>query len=87
MSDMTLVQNLLGRTGLSVTKLGYGAMEVRGPRIWGGRAIEDAEAEQIMNAVVGHGITFIDTANDYERSEEYLGRFRSHRRDEFMTDQ
>jgi hypothetical protein len=30
MGDMTLPQNSLGRTGLLVTKLGYGAMEVRG---------------------------------------------------------
>jgi aryl-alcohol dehydrogenase-like predicted oxidoreductase len=84
MSDMTLPQNSLGRTGLSVTKLGYGAMEVRGPRIWRGRPIEDGEAEQILNAVVDNGITFIDTANDYGRSEEYIGRFLSHRRDEFV---
>lgn len=84
MSDMKLPQNLLGRTGLSVTKLGYGAMEVRGSRIWGGRPIEDREAETILNAVVDHGINFIDTANDYGRSEEYIGRFLSHRRDEFV---
>ena len=81
---MTLSQNSLGRTGLSVTTLGYGAMEVRGPRIWGGRPIEDADAEQILNAVVDNGITFIDTANDYGRSEEYIGRFLSHRRNEFV---
>lgn len=84
MGDVQLPQNLLGRTGLSVTKLGYGAMEVRGSRIWGGRAIEDTEAETILNAVVDEGITFIDTANDYGRSEEYLGRYLSHRRDEFV---
>ena len=84
MGDMALPHNSLGRTGLSVTKLGYGAMEVRGARIWGGRPIEDAEAEQILNAVVDHGITFIDTANDYGRSEEYIGRLLSHRRDEFV---
>jgi aryl-alcohol dehydrogenase-like predicted oxidoreductase len=30
-SAMVLPQNLFGRTGLSVTRLGYGAMEVRGP--------------------------------------------------------
>jgi aryl-alcohol dehydrogenase-like predicted oxidoreductase len=83
-SDITLPENSLGRTGLSVTKLGYGAMEVRGPRIWGGRPIEDAEAEQILNSVVDNGINFIDTANDYGRSEEYIGRFLSHRRDEFI---
>ena len=84
MGDMTLPQNALGRTGLSVTKLGYGAMEVRGSRIWGGRPIEDAEAETILGAVVDNGITFIDTANDYGRSEEYIGRYLSHRRDEFI---
>jgi aryl-alcohol dehydrogenase-like predicted oxidoreductase len=84
MSNVTLPQNALGRTGLSVTKLGYGAMEVRGSRIWGGRPIEDAEAEKILNAVLDNGITFIDTANDYGRSEEYIGRFLSHRRHEFV---
>jgi aryl-alcohol dehydrogenase-like predicted oxidoreductase len=83
-SDATLPQNPLGRTGLPVTKLGYGAMEVRGSRIWGGRPIEDADAETILNAVVDHGITFLDTANDYGRSEEYIGRFLAHRRDEFV---
>ena len=84
MTELTLPQNSLGRTGVSVTKLGYGAMEVRGPRIWGGRPIEDGEAEQILNAVLDNGITFIDTANDYGRSEEYIGRFVSQRRDEFV---
>ena len=78
MSETSLPQSSLGRTGLSVTKLGYGAMEVRGPRIWRGRPVEDAEADQILNAVVDNGITFIDTANDYGRSEEYIGRFLSH---------
>ena len=29
-----------------------------------------------MNAVIDNGINFIDTANDYGRSEEYIGRFR-----------
>ena len=84
MSDLELPKSVLGRTGLSVTTLGYGAMEVRGSRIWGGRPIEDAEAEQILNAVVDNGINFIDTANDYGRSEEYIGRFLSRRRDEFV---
>lgn len=74
----------LGRTGLNVTKLGYGAMEVRGTRIWGGRPITDEEAGTILNAVLDCGINFIDTANDYGRSEEYIGRFLANRRDEFV---
>src|SRR5687767_15150979 len=32
-----------GRTGLEVTALGYGAMEIRGPRIWSGRELTDAQ--------------------------------------------
>ncbi len=84
MTNTTQPQSTLGRTGLQVTKLGYGAMEVRGSRIWGGRPVEDSEAESILNAVVDSGITFIDTANDYGKSEEYIGRFLSHRRDEFI---
>lgn len=73
----------LGRTGLEVTRLGYGAMEVRGTRIWNGRPVTDEEAETILNAVLDQGINFIDTANDYGRSEEYIGRFLSRRRSEF----
>ncbi|BCM94408.1 aldo-keto reductase YhdN [Abditibacteriota bacterium] len=82
--NTSLPQRTLGRTGLSVSQLGYGAMEVRGPRIWGGRPVTESEAETILNAVVDAGITFIDTANDYGRSEEFIGRFLSHRRDEFV---
>ena len=80
----TLPQGTLGRTGLKVTKLGHGAMEIRGSRIWGGRAVEDAEAETILNAVLDEGINFIDTANDYGKSEEYIGRYISQRRDEYV---
>jgi aryl-alcohol dehydrogenase-like predicted oxidoreductase len=84
MSETTLPVNRLGRTGLEVTALGYGAMEVRGSRIWGGRHLEDSQAETILNAVLDNGITFVDTANDYGRSEEYIGRYISHRRDEYV---
>ena len=81
---MSIPTNTFGRTGLNVTKLGYGAMEVRGTRIWGGRPVADDEADTILNAVLDSGITFVDTANDYGRSEEYIGKFISHRRSEFV---
>ena len=80
----SLPTRTLGRTGLAVTQLGYGAMEVRGTRIWGGRPVTDEEAGRILNAVLDSGITFLDTANDYGRSEEYIGRFLSGRRSEFI---
>ncbi|WP_248927113.1 aldo/keto reductase [Paenibacillus hamazuiensis] len=74
----------LGRTGLRVTKLGFGAMEIRGPRVWKGRPVEDSEAERILHAVLDAGINFIDTSYDYGRSEELIGRFISGRRNEFF---
>lgn len=80
---MALLKKTLGRTGLSVTQLGYGAMEVRGSRIWGGRPVTEEQAETILNAVLDAGINFIDTANDYGRSEEFIGKYISRRRSEY----
>ena len=73
----------LGSTGLDVTLLGYGAAELRGPRSWGGRQITDAEAERILNEVLDAGINLVDTAPDYGLSETFIGRYISHRRDEY----
>ncbi|MAS38269.1 MAG: aldo/keto reductase [Anaerolineaceae bacterium] len=58
-------------------------MEVRGKRIWGGRPCTDEQADTILNAVVDAGINFIDTANDYGKSEMYIGQFLADRRDEY----
>lgn len=72
----------LGRTGLEVTTLGFGAMELRGaPR---GPEISDEQAKDVLNAVLDSGINFIDTSPDYGRSEELIGRFISHRRSEYF---
>jgi aryl-alcohol dehydrogenase-like predicted oxidoreductase len=71
----------LGRTGLQVTMLGYGAMELRGtPR---GRDTTEAQAETILNSVLDAGINYIDTSIDYGLSEERIGRYISHRRSEY----
>src|ERR1700747_3285691 len=77
-----LPRRQLGRTGLQVTMLGYGAMELRGaPRA---RDITDNQAETILNAVSHSGITYIDTSVDYGLSEERIGRYISHRRDNYF---
>jgi aryl-alcohol dehydrogenase-like predicted oxidoreductase len=71
----------LGRTGLQVTMLGYGAMELRGaPR---GRDVTEAQADTILNAVLDAGINYIDTSIDYGLSEERIGRYIAARRSEF----
>ncbi|HMN61275.1 MAG TPA: aldo/keto reductase, partial [Anaerolinea sp.] len=80
----TIPTAVLGRTGLKVTRLGFGAMEVRGSRIWGGRPVTGEQARTILNAVLDQGINFIDTANDYGRSEEFIGEYIAHRRGEYI---
>jgi len=82
---MSLLKKRLGRTGLEVTQLSFGAMEVRGNRIWNGRPCTDEQAETILNAVIDADINFIDTANDYGKSEMYIGQYLSKRRDKFYV--
>jgi aryl-alcohol dehydrogenase-like predicted oxidoreductase len=79
---MTIETRPLGRTGADVTILGYGAMELRGQPH--GPAIEDDEAGRLLNQVLDGGITLIDTSIDYGRSEELIGRYLGHRRDEYF---
>ena len=72
----------LGRTGLEVGRLGFGAMEFRGePR---GRATTDGEAGEVLNNVLAAGINYVDTANDYGLSEERIGRSIASRRSEYF---
>jgi aryl-alcohol dehydrogenase-like predicted oxidoreductase len=77
----SLPTSTLGRTGLEVTRLGYGAMEIRdSPR---GRGTSEDEAKAVLNAVLDAGVNYIDTSIDYGRSEEFIGKYVSGRRDEF----
>ncbi|MXY45122.1 MAG: aldo/keto reductase [Dehalococcoidia bacterium] len=56
---------VLGRTGLEVTRLGYGA----GHR----KPMTEEENRAMVRRVVDSGISLIDTANDYGNSEEMIG--------------
>jgi aryl-alcohol dehydrogenase-like predicted oxidoreductase len=79
---MAIETRPLGKTGEDVTILGYGAMELRGdPR---GPVIEDEAAGALLNAVLDEGINLIDTSIDYGRSEELIGRYVGHRRNEYF---
>jgi aryl-alcohol dehydrogenase-like predicted oxidoreductase len=80
-----LPTSILGRTGATVTKLAYGAMELRGARPgMPGRDVTQEEAKTVLNGVLDAGITLIDTSPDYGLSEELIGECISHRRSEFF---
>lgn len=72
----------LGRTGVAVTTLGFGAMELRGPP----RApkLDQREASVLMNAVLDAGINLVDTSIDYGTSEDVIGRTVGSRRAEYF---
>jgi aryl-alcohol dehydrogenase-like predicted oxidoreductase len=75
---VSLPTSTLGRTGVTVSKLGYGAMELRSGRP------DAADVDRLLNTVLDSGITMIDTSPDYGASEEHIGRAISHRRDEYF---
>jgi aryl-alcohol dehydrogenase-like predicted oxidoreductase len=49
---------------LDVVRLGYGAMQITGPGIWGEPA-DRAEAVRVLRRAVELGVTLIDTADSY----------------------
>ncbi len=79
-----LPKRTLGRTGLNVTALGFGALELRGMVGGVGRSLEPGQAERILNAVLDAGINYIDVAVDYGEAEAHIGRCISARRQEFF---
>jgi aryl-alcohol dehydrogenase-like predicted oxidoreductase len=57
---------------LTVNRMGYGAMRITGPGIWGDPP--DPEASKgVLRRAVGLGVNFIDTAAAYEASERLIG--------------
>jgi pyridoxine 4-dehydrogenase len=49
---------------LTVCRLGFGAMRITGPGVWGPPA-DRPEALRVLRRAVDLGVTFIDTANSY----------------------
>ncbi|MGD8190877.1 aldo/keto reductase [Brevibacillus ginsengisoli] len=68
----------LGRTGLQVSPLGFGAMHL--PKL------SQAEANQLLHYALDRGINYIDTAANYGQgdSEEKLGKAIRARRSEYV---
>jgi aryl-alcohol dehydrogenase-like predicted oxidoreductase len=63
----------LGRTGLEVSEIGYGAWGIGGAG-GGWVGAQDDESLQALERFIALGGTFIDTARGYGRSEELVGR-------------
>ena len=59
--------------GLSVHRLGYGAMQLTGPGVWGEPA-DRSECVRVLRRAVDLGVDFIDTADSYgpEVSEDII---------------
>jgi aryl-alcohol dehydrogenase-like predicted oxidoreductase len=77
-----LPRRTLGRTGVSVSVLGYGSMELRGPPR--GRELDESAVGRLLNRVLDAGVDLIDTSIDYGVAEERIGRHIGHRRDEYV---
>lgn len=56
----------LGRTGASVSQVGCGGIPIQ--------RLQEDEAIAVVQGVLDLGITFIDTANSYNTSEERIGK-------------
>jgi len=67
----------LGRTGLSVSTISFGAWAIGGS--WG--AVDDEESMRTLHAAIDTGVNFIDTADVYGdgRSERLIARLRRER--------
>ncbi|MCL4417797.1 MAG: aldo/keto reductase [Actinobacteria bacterium] len=57
---------ILGKTGLSVSELGFGAIQIT--------RIDEKEAINLVRLAVSLGVNLIDTAHAYFNSEEILGK-------------
>ena len=70
----------LGRTGLEVSRLGVGLVEIGVELGWP----DEAQAARVLNTALDSGINFLDTAECYGIAEEVIGRNIAHRRNEYV---
>ncbi|HTA72480.1 MAG TPA: aldo/keto reductase [Bryobacteraceae bacterium] len=71
-------KRILGKTGMSVTVLGYGGAEI------GYRGVPEETVERLINGALDAGLNVIDTAECYVDSEEKIGKVASRRRNEYF---
>ena len=66
----------LGKTGLRVSKMGFGGIPIQ--------RVTAEEAKALLEAVESAGVNYIDTARGYTVSEELIGQAIEGRRDKFV---
>jgi aryl-alcohol dehydrogenase-like predicted oxidoreductase len=79
--------NLLGNTGLIVSRLAFGALTLtRDNPMWGIAKVKGADADALVGQALDAGINFFDTADIYAdgQSEEVLGQALASHRDEVV---
>jgi aryl-alcohol dehydrogenase-like predicted oxidoreductase len=78
----------LGRTGLEVSEIAFGCVEIGIPYGIGIHSsadmLSDEDAISLLQTALDSGINFFDTARMYGKSEELLGKAFKHRRDEVV---
>ena len=66
----------LGRTGLKVSSIGFGGMELF--------QTDQKQADYLLNTAIDNGINYFDSSPEYRFSEERIGNAISHRRSEIL---
>jgi aryl-alcohol dehydrogenase-like predicted oxidoreductase len=83
-----VVHRRLGRSGLTVSPIGFGAFKIgrnEGIKYPQGYDLPDeAAATRLLNAVLDLGINYVDTAPAYGLSEQRIGRALAHRRRDYV---
>ncbi len=76
-------QRTLARAGLPVSVVGMGTWQLGAD--WGD--VSEATAREVLETSAAEGVTFFDTADVYGdgRSEQLIGRFLAHHRDDGFT--
>jgi aryl-alcohol dehydrogenase-like predicted oxidoreductase len=67
----------LGTTNLEISRHGFGAARI-------GEGVSLDQIENLLDSLLDLGITFIDTADCYTRSEELIGRYLGDRSGKFV---
>lgn len=69
-------KRILGKTGLSVTAMSLGTMDVR--------YLDLKNVSRLLNTALDHGVNYIDTSPEYPMAEYFIGKAIANRRDEYI---